>query len=381
MANTLTALANVLYSAAAIVPRKLTGMAGAVRRDFDDKNAALGDTVKIPFIAAKALGDYTPAMTTTAGGDTVPTTVSVTLDYNKEYTWNLTGDEERQLNNGGDNAKEFMRQNVEQGIGALVNHMEATLCTTVYKTASRAYGTAGTAPFSSVITDIPQLLKILADNGVQNDGNISLVVDTTAGMNLRSLATISNSNTVSEEMLRSGVLAAPYGVQIRESAQFVAHTAGTGSAYDINGITPAVGATLLPVDTGSGTVLVGDVITNLETSRDANKYVVKTGIAAAGDIYINDPGLRIAWADGDTIGITAAFTPNTFLHRNCAVLVTRNPDIPSSPLIDQIPISDPVTGMTFLLCRIVGDGMYTYRLHALYGTKAIQSDGIAILLG
>jgi hypothetical protein len=45
MANTLTALAPLLFSAARSVPRELTGIIGAVNTNYDDKGVAKGDTV------------------------------------------------------------------------------------------------------------------------------------------------------------------------------------------------------------------------------------------------------------------------------------------------------------------------------------------------
>jgi hypothetical protein len=221
----------------------------------------------------------------------------------------------------------------------------------------------------------------LSDNGIQNDGNLTLVCDTAAGTNLRALATISNANTVAEEMLRSGVLARPYGVSIRESSQISLHTKGTGTNYQTNLIAGyPIGSKSIAADTGSGTIIAGDVLTNSTSSLDANKYVVGTTLAA-GSLAINDPGLLVAWSDNQALAVGDSYTPNVMLHRNCGILVARNPIIPENANIEQLTITDPVTGLTFLMCRVVGDGMVTYRLHAMYGYKAIQAHGIAILMG
>lgn len=384
MANTLTALAPVAYTAAAIVPRELVGYVASARRDFDDKGAALNDTIKVPSVPAKSTDDYTPAMTTTAGGDSTPTTVDVKITASKLSSFHLTGEQERSLENGGDNAKEFMRQNIEQAIRALINGMELAGHTEIYKAASRAYGTAGTTPFASAISDIPEVKKILKDNGIPDDGNLSLVLSSAASTNLAKIPTLNGNapGSVADNIMNAGAVAKLHNVFIRESGQITAHTIGTGStSYAVNlEAGYAVGSDTIALDTGSGTIVAGDIFTNTQSGVDANKYVVKTALAS-GSLVLNAPGIRKAWADNNTTAVGAAYTPNVLLHRNCAVLVARNPIIPANANIEQLPITDPVTGLTFLLCRVAGDGMVTYRVHACYGWKALDSRGIAILLG
>ena len=68
MANTLTGLVPVLYSAADIVARELTGMITAVRRDFDDKKAGKDQTIRVPKVPVQAGADFTPGDTYDIGG-------------------------------------------------------------------------------------------------------------------------------------------------------------------------------------------------------------------------------------------------------------------------------------------------------------------------
>ncbi len=57
MANTLTALAPLLFSAARIVPKELTGLLGASDLNFDDKGVAAGQTVTVPVMPTTCLGE------------------------------------------------------------------------------------------------------------------------------------------------------------------------------------------------------------------------------------------------------------------------------------------------------------------------------------
>lgn len=382
MANTLTNVLPVLYKAAQIVPSELTGLIGSVDSTFDAKTVAKGDTVKVPIISAGSLGDYTPAMTTTAGSNTTPTTVDLTMSYSKEYTFHLTGEDEQSLQNGGDNAMEFMRQSTEQGIRAIRNDIEAKLGVELKENSSRAYGTAGTAPFGSDIKAVAQMAKILKDNGCPFDGNVSLVMDTNASVNLQNLVTINNqpAGSPAEQILRGGTLTVLNGVALKESANVAVHTIGTGASYQTKA-GYAKGIKSIVVKTGTGTIVKGDVVT-FQDETGSNKYVTYGGVAAADDtLTLNSPGLINAVLITKNITVGAAYTANMCFHRSACKLVVRAPFIPASPLIQTELITDPTSGLTFSFSRIVGDGMTTYRLNAVYGIRAVQSEFIATLLG
>ena len=78
-------------------------------------------------------------------------------------------------------------------------------------------------------------------------------------------------------------------------------TTGTGSGYTVNYASGySVGDTDIAIDTGSGTVLAGDVIT---FAGDDSKYIVKTGVTAPGTITLFPPGLKASLADNTAMTI------------------------------------------------------------------------------
>jgi hypothetical protein len=87
-----------------------------------------------------------------------------------------------------------------------------------------------------------------------NDGNVSLVMNTLAGTNLRKLATLFKANeSGSDAMLRQGVLLDLYGIALRESAGVVSHVKGAGTGYDFVVAGEAVGQTTLSVSADMAT--------------------------------------------------------------------------------------------------------------------------------
>ncbi len=378
MSNTLTAIAPALYSDGRIVPRERVGFVQSVTTDFNDQGAAKGDTVKITVAPTMSTGTYTPAQTFAAGTDSIPTTLSLTLSQSKEVTWNLTAEEEKSLMNSGV-AQDYAAQRVKQAIRAMVNGIESYVGTVADVGCSRGYGTATTTPFGTAanLTDSAAMFKILEDNGAALDNGLSLVLDTTAGANIRGVQTnlFKANEAGSAELLRRGVLGSIHGFDLRESAGVALHTAGGGTSYVVNG-SHAVGATSIVVKTGSGTILAGDVV-----SINSVKYVVKTGVAAPGTMVIQEPGLLATASDSDTVTITATHRANIALHKSAIALVARPALQPVSSNCEQMVVSDEVTGLSFLLVRNVGSGMSSWYLRCVYDAFAANPYAMAKLIG
>jgi len=382
--NTLTALAPTLYGVAQTVAQEPVGILSSINMDFDNKGVAVGDSITVPIAPAATVSTYTPAMTTSAGTDKVASSTSVTISANENVSWHLTGEQMRSLENGN-NDQEWIRQMIGQGMRALRNSAEAAAAAVIYKNASRAVGTAGTTPFASSIDVIPELYKVLKDNGAPMS-DLQLVIDTSAGLNARKLSIIQQADQAgSDAERRSGNFLRQYGFAIKESAGIQTHTKGTGTGYGIVAAGEAVGQTELSLDGGdSGTILAGDIGTFAGGTADTNKYVITSGGtatgAAAGTITIGNPGVKIVKVNADAMTIGNSYTANIAFERSAVVGIMRPPLIPPSPLINQLMISDD-KGMTYLLVEIVGDGMKTWRLHLCSGWKVVQSEFVALLLG
>ena len=382
MANVLSALQPILFSAARVVPRELTGILGAVDRDFTDQGVAKGDSVKVSVAPTLTAQNVTPGQVFTVGNDRTPTAVTLTLNQEQEVTWNLKPEEERSLMNAGV-AQDMLAQTIQQGIRTLVNKVELYTYGIARAAASRAYGTAGTTPFGTAadLTDISNVLKILLDNGCSVDDDKSLVIDTFAGLNLRGkqagLFRVNEAGT--SDLLRQGVLGDLQSFKIRESAQVGPIAKGTGTAYTSSAAGFAIGTTSIPLITGSGTILAGDAVT---FAGDTNKYVVTTGIAAPGTIVIQEPGLRVAIAAAATaLTVGNIATANIALRRNSIKAVIRPSLQPVGAIAEQMTVSDPQTGLTFLLLRVPGNAITSWYMRIVYDAFAPNPYAIAQLLG
>lgn len=384
MSNTLTNLIPTIYAAKDIILRELTGFIPAVTLDASGEMAAKDQTIRYPVVPALSAADITPAATgpdpsaTTQGSDTM----SISKVRSATFFWEA----EEQKGLGG-LYDVILRDQFVQAMRALVNEVEADLAA-LYTKASRAYGTAGTTPFDSTnkLSFLAQLHKILADNGAPTT-DLQLVLNTTAGAALRTLTELWQANTAGgNDLLRRGTLLDLMGFAIRESAQTKTHTKGTGSGYLVD-LTAgyAAGSTTVHVDTGTGTILAGDILTNTKTGRDTNKYVIKTGFAGDGDgdIVLANPGNLIAWVNNDPVAVGNNYAANLAFSRSAIHLMMRTPAMPEDgdSADDVTVITDEQTGISFQVAMYRQRRRVAYEVGLAWGVKAIKPEAMAILLG
>lgn len=372
MANTLTAIAPTLYSAAKEVAAEPTAIVNAINMNFDDKGVAKGDTVDVPVAPAQTESDFTPAATSSTGTDGTASNISVQITHSKKVSRHLTGEEIRSLENAGNNT-EWAGQWALQAMRTLRNGAEAVAYDALRVGASRAYGTAGTTPFASDLTALSNARKILKDNGAPL-ADMQFVCDTNAELNLMNLGIVQQANLAgSDDERRSGMVGRQHGFQINASAAIDSITKGTGSSYQLSAA-GSIGDTTVSVDTGSGTILAGDVVT-----IGNHKYVVKTALSG-GSFTIEEPGLREAIADNAAITVGNDFVANLAFERSAFVGIMRPPLIPSNPTMRQMMISDD-KGLTYLMLEIDQYGQRSWEMHLAYGFKPVNGEFAALVLG
>lgn len=382
MANVLTDLAADIYKAADVVGRELTGFIPSSTINADDsERVAVGDPVRSHFTRKATAVNTTASMTIPEGTDQTVDNKTATITKSRAVQIPWTGEDIKHVNNGSGFTSIYGDQ-IAQAMRTLTNEVEADLGVAAYQGASRAIGTAGTTPFASNFNTIAQVRQVLVDNGCPIDNQISLVLNTLAGTNLRNLAQLQKANEAGgTNLLRQGTLLDLQGVMLKESGQVASHTAGTGSGYLINNASgEAVDQTTITVDTGTGTILAGDIVTH--ASDTDNKYVVNTALSG-GDFVIGSPGLRIAAADNDAVTVGAAYTANVAFHRTAVELIARPPAVPEGgdQATDAMVIQDPHSGLVFELRVYKGYRKAMFEVALAWGVKAWKPDHIAILLG
>ncbi len=387
MANTLTSLIPDVYAALDVVSRELTGFIPAVARDSAADRLALNQSLRVPITPANAAGgNITPAMALPSAADQTIANKSITLTKSRFFPFSWTGEEQRSMD-AGPGYLNIRQDQIAQAMRAAVNEMEVDIATAAYKGSSRAFGaTAGTAP---VVADFASAKKILDDNGSpMTDRHV--VIDTTAGVALRSTSSLQKVNESGDTgLLRQGLLGNLFGFDLRESAQVQTPAAGSMSGASTVSGALTIGQTVLTLKnaTGTGTVAAGDIIT---LANDTNKYVVETATfaganPATGDtITLAGPGIRKAQSAAErAITVFAASTRNIAFNRNAIVLATRLPQAPTEgdmALFREV-VTDPRTGISFEIAAYPGFRMITYHVSILWGVTVIKPEFVATIIG
>jgi hypothetical protein len=384
--NTLTNLIPAIYGALDVISRELVGLIPAVTVDANANRVAQNQTLYLPVNPASSAADITPAATPPAlSGQTIGNK-SVTINKYRRVFFSWEGEEQAAVN-AGPGFQSLLQGQFAQAMRTLTNEIEADLAA-LYTQASRAYGTAGTAPFGTAgdYSDGAQIRKILADNGAPLS-DLQLVVNTAAGANLRGKQGgrgVDLEGTTA--LLRQGVLQDIHGFMVRESAQIKDHTKGTGASSTTDNAGYAVGSTSLTLaSAGTGTLLAGDVVTF--AGDTANKYVVTTGdadVSNGGTLVLGAPGLRVAMsAATKAITVGNSYAANLAFARSALLLATRLPRTPDGGDLarDRRTVTDPVSGLSFEVAMYPGYHANSYEVSIAWGVACLKPEHLAILLG
>lgn len=383
MANTLTNLIPHFYDALNVTSRERVGFISAVRTDNQVSRAALNQAVYIPKSPARTSANNTAGVTAPDTGDGAYDNVSVTISKSKHVPIRFNGEEHLGLSNGGIYMS-LLSESIAEAMRTLTNEIEADLYVAAYKNASRAYGTAGTTPFGTAgdLTDMAKTLEILEANGAPSS-DLQYVLSSAALANLRGKMTnlFKVNEAGSSDMLRNGITDRLHGFAIRHSGQITTHTKGTGSGYLINnGSGHAIGDTALTTDTGSGTILAGDIVTF--AADTTNKYV-SNAAHASNTLTLAKPGLKVAIPDNNAITVGNNYTPCVAFSRSAVVLATRAPAMPDGgdSAVDMTSVTDPVSGLTFEIAMYKQYLQNVLHVRLAWGVAAIKSEHIALTLG
>jgi hypothetical protein len=378
--NTLTGLIPTIYKALNKVMREQIGFIGSVYMDPSGDMVAKDQNITYPIVPTMAATDVAPAAVPTEPAGVTVGYGSMTISKVKKVPFVWKGEEAASLGGLYDSVKQ---DQFSQAFRTLVNEVESDLFLCAKRGGSRAYGTAGSTPFGSagVLTDVAETRKILVDNGAWTS-DMHLVLNSTSGAKIRGIqSSLFKVNEAGDAaLLRDGSLGSLEGFNLHESGQIVQHVKGTGTGYVFNG-SHANGISSIVAKTGSNPILYGDIVTFEDDTT--NKYVVNTGIAAPGTFVIGKPGnMGATQVDSKTITIGNSYTGNFAFERNAIHLLTRLPKLPmEGALGDHVTVTDPFSGITFLVSTYPGYHEVIVEVALAWGTKSVNSEAIATLLG
>jgi hypothetical protein len=375
MANDLSVIMHQILARALVVLRERCSMPQLVNSDFSVQAAQLGDTIDVPIPGTVSVIDVTPGVTKPTPTDAAFTKVQIQLNNWKQNAPFALNDNELVKVNENEH---YLPMQVQASVRALASNVNQALYAK-YKKVFGFTGTPAATPFASAVTDATNVRKILNQQLVPMSERRA-VVDFACEANMLALTQFNDVSAVGTDQIKiEGEIGRKFGIDWYADDEVVTHTAGTGTGYVTSGIV-AVGATTIPLITGSGTVVVGDIVT---FAGHTQTYAVTTGIAAPGSIVIYPP-LKVQVANAGAMTIKASHVVNLVFHRDAFALAMR-------PLISQTTdwklgneiasLQDPVSGLVLRLEVSRQHKQVMWEFDILYGVELIRPELACRLAG
>ena len=344
-----------------------------VNRDFDTLAAQPGSSIDVPIPPTITTAAVTAANTPPSTADMTLSTVNVPLSSWNEAPFYMTDKDMLEVQ------QDKLPGVVEAALASIVSTIDADILTA----ADVGCGLADDqgAGIFAAIADVIEPGTLLNRNKVARAGR-SCVFDSTAEAALLAMTQFTSADYQTSFPMETGMVGPEpkLGMQWWMDQNVQTHTCGTGSGYLINLADGyAVGDKVLAVDTGSGTILAGDVVT-----IGAYNYGVAStvGGGTVTSITLNQ-GLLAAAANNATVTLidaSSTHTANIAMARDAIVFCSR-PFQSSNSAIASQTISDPVSGLSLRLEVTREHKRDRWSIDCLYGTKVVRPEGVIKIIG
>lgn len=370
MANTLTAVMPKLLAQGLLALRSACVMPRLVNRSYEREAGERGSSIDVPIPSAIAAQVVAPANTPPSTADVAPDKVTINLDQWYEAPFYLTDKDVLEIMDG------TIPMQASEAVKAIANTINASIFAN-YKEVYGYSGTAGTTPFASDLSAFLASRKVLTNQLAPNDGNRRVVLDPDAEMNALGNRAIQDASwRASAQGIIDGTIGRVFGSDWFTDQLTPLHTAGTASGATTNSAGYAAGVkTITLASAGTGTILVGDVIT---FAGHTQTYAVTAGDAdvSGGGTVSFEPGLQTTLAASPiAITLKASHRVNLHFHRDAFAFATRPLAMgDASGLGNFLSAVDPVSGLALRLEVTREHKRTRWSFDSLWGTKTVRKE-------
>lgn len=348
-------------------------LARIVNRDYEREitGAKRFSTVNVSVPSAVAARVVAPDVVPPAVTAVTPTSVAVTLDQWYEAPFAMDDKGLAQVDRG------IIPMQVSEAVKAISNNIDNFLWSK-YKSFYGYAGVAGTTPFA---TDLSEYLSArrIANNQLMPMEPRYAILDTDAEAAALGLRAFQDASFRGDsEGIINGQIGRKLGALWAMSQNVPTHTAGTASGATTDATGYAAGLkTITLASAGTGTILVGDIIT---FAGHDQTYAVTSGDAdvSGGGTVSFEPGLAVAIAASATaITLKATHTVNLLLHRDAIAFAM-------APLLDTAMTAsrrqnmavavDEESGLSLRLEITDQHKQTQWAFDALYGGSVIRKE-------
>jgi hypothetical protein len=374
MANTFSAYVPKIIAETNQVLRQNFGISRFVSKDFRGTSGKIGDTVTIPLPITRSTASVTPGAYPDSSTDATVTSRTITIDnWKRSAPIRITAKEGTESD-----LSDFSKAAIQESVRAILYDINADILSNYVDIYGYA-GTAATNPFASTVNAVADLKEVLARQ-LCPPGNLGLCIgyeEETKALQTDDLKKMLNAGDANA--MRRGDIGFLYGFNVFRDDQRPTHTAGTGSGYLINnGGGYAAGVSTVTVDTGSGTIIVGDIVT---FAGHTDTYTVTS--ALSGNQFSFSPALTTAVADNAAVTLKATHKVNIGGDATGFGLIMRIPDMDvlGRSMGEHAAFVDPDTGIPLMISRYPVYHAEQWEVSALWGAGVADPRKLARLAG
>jgi hypothetical protein len=347
-------------------------LAKNVNRDYEGQltGAKPGATVNIMIPAAVAARVVAPDVVPPAVTAVTPTTVPITLSQWYEAPFAMDDKGIAQAGQG------ILPGQASEAIKAMANQIDSYIWSLTHG-ASGFYnyaGVAGTTPFA---TDLSEYLTAvnLADGALMPADPRFVILDTFAKANALGVNAVQNAAwRGSAEAFRTGQIGEVLGANWDYSQNVPTHASGTWTNAGTTTGTNAAGQGVVNLTGGTGSILVGDIVTFAGADTQTYCVAAATGTAPTTAITVV-PNLVTAKSSTEVVTVKASHKVNLLFQRDAIAFAmaplqdeTRMEGVPTF----QASAVDPESGLGLRLEFTRQHRQYQWSFDALYGGAVVR---------
>lgn len=374
--NTLTNVIPQMLAQGLLALRQYAVMPRYINRAYESMAGEKGSTIDVPVSSAISAVAVAPSYVAPDDAGVSPTKVSIALDQWYEAPFFLTDKEMVEAMNG------TIPLQAQEAIKALANNIDSAILA-LYKNVYGFAGVAGTTPFATDLTEFLDARAVLNNQLAPLDPRfVALNADAEANaLGLRAFQDAAFRGDTGG--ISDGQIGRKLGSLWFVDQNIPTHTAGTASGATTDAAGYAAGVkTVTLASAGTGTILVGDVIT---FAGNTGTYTVTSGDAdvSGGGTVSFEPGLNAALsAATKAITVKASHVVNLAFHRDAFALAMR-PFAAADPMgLGQFSSAvDPISGLALRLEVSRQHKRTRFSYDVLYGVKCVRPELAARIAG
>lgn len=349
-------------------------LARIVNRDYESmitgakRFATVNVNVPAPITVRNVAPDVVPPATTAV----TPTSVPITLDQWKEAPFIMDDKGLTQVDRG------FLPGQASEAIKAVANAIDQHLWSLTHG-ANGFYGYAGAAGVTPFATDLSEYLdaRQQGEKQLMDPDDRYVILDTMAEAAALGTNGVQNASwRGSPDAFRSGKIGRVLGADFEMSQNVPIHTSGTWTNAGTTTGTNAAGQGVVNLTGGTGSILVGDIVTFAGADTQTYCVMAATGTAPTTAITVA-PNLVTAKSSTELVTVKASHRVNLLVQKNALGFAM-------APLIDSVRVEgvtvaqavaiDEMSGLALRLEVTRQHRQFQWAFDALWGGSVVRKE-------